>query len=168
MIGFGGYFRTWKTRRRFAKTERDWDRSDRKREIEAECELPPRPLSEDEEKLLRRLLEQSEAAKSFLPQLRGMKATRSCTCGCPSITLFPETDGPFGQGNAEKILSDQTGYTEDGKLVGLMVFQGGGRLFGLEVYSLDGEGGPLEFGLPVPDSPRDFHAGIQLESTTEK
>jgi hypothetical protein len=163
-MGLREFFRALKTRRRFARIEREWNGSERKREIEAECALPPRPLSVEEENLLRWILEHgSEEARSFLPQIEGMKAVRSCTCGCPTIRLVVADGVPLGS-SQNRILCDLVGRTANGELIGLLLFQGGGELLDLEVYSLDGEAGPPEFGFPTIESFRDFRAGDPAQS----
>jgi len=51
------------------------------------------------------------------------------------------------------------GRTQKGELVGVLLFQAGGKLCELEIYSLDGEAN--EFGLPMIDSLIPFDAGDQ-------
>src|SRR5208282_6305615 len=67
-----------------ARKRRDdaWKQSDRGREIAAERHQPSRPLCSEELELLRWVLEQGgERARSFLPQLEGIRAVRWCDCG---------------------------------------------------------------------------------------
>jgi hypothetical protein len=159
-MGIRKFFGVLKTRRSFARIERAWDGSVHKREIESERDLPPRPLTAEEENLLRWILEHgSEEARSFLPQIEGMKAVRSCICGCPTVELKVDEGAPLGDRNAHSPLCDFMGRTAKGELVGVMLFQGGGKLSCLEGYSLDGEAGPPDFGFPTIDSLKEFQTG---------
>ena len=154
---FGKFIGALKTRWRFARAEREWNRSARKKEIKDECDLPPRPLTAEEDQLLRWILEHgSEEARTFLPQIEGIKAVRSCTCGCPTIGRRVAEGVPACNEWADRMLGDLIGRTSKGELVGLMLFQGGGRLSCLEVYSLDGAAGPPEFGFPTIESLQEF------------
>ena len=156
-MGVLKFLRACWTNHRFAQLERNWDRSPRKREIEAECELPPRPLTPEEDLLLRWILEHSlEEAKTFLPQVDGMQAVRSCICGCPTIHLSAVEGAPLGNMQSGRIICDLIGKTAKSELVGLMLFQNGGKLSCLEGYSLDAEIGPPEFGFPVLEGLGEF------------
>jgi hypothetical protein len=112
--------------------------------------LPPRPLSPEEEKLLRWILEHgSENAKSYLPQIEGMRARRSCSCGCASICLVVLNNAPAGTAAKDRIVADLSGRTAQGSSVGVLVFQYDCRLSDLEVYPYGDEG---ESGLPTIES----------------
>jgi hypothetical protein len=111
--------------------------------------------------LLRWLLEStSEETRSYLPQLDGIKAVRSCTCGCPSIRLTVSDTAPLGV-DRSGILCNLTGNTPKGELTGLLLFQAEGKLAELEAYSLDdvimlSDGQEFEF--PTVESLHTFEA----------
>jgi hypothetical protein len=114
-----------------------------------------RPLTEEELELLHWMLEHgSEDLRSFLPQIEGIRATRSCPCGCPSIRLEVADGAALGSDRGERVVGDFEGKTDRGELVGVLIFQSTGKLTDLEVYSMDGqiEGDSQEFGLPTTDS----------------
>jgi hypothetical protein len=120
------------------------------REIEA-----LRPLTQKELELLRWMFEHgSDDLRSFLPQLEGIRAARSCDCGCPSIRLQVTERAPVGRDCGETVIGDFKGKTGRGELVGVLLFQRAGKLTELEVYSMDGliKGDSPEFGLPLLDS----------------
>jgi hypothetical protein len=107
-----------------------------------------RSLTDREILLLRRLFEiGSDDFRSFEPQLEGMRARRSCSCGCPSIELQISEGVPLGVNRGERIVGDFKGESTVGNPLGILIFQVEGNLVELEVYSMDGlaEG---EFGLP--------------------
>jgi hypothetical protein len=109
-----------------------------------------RPLTPDEETLLRWSLEHgSKEAKSYLPQIEGMRAKSSCTCGCPSVALVVSDDAPSAHDAKDRIVVDLLGQTAEGIGVGLLIFQDGGKLSELEVYPWVDEGA---FGLPTVES----------------
>jgi hypothetical protein len=116
-----------------------------------------RLLTQEEEKLLRWTLEHgSDEAKSYLPQIEGMRARSSCSCGCPSIALVVSDDAPVAIAAIERIVADLSGHTADGISVGVLLFQDAGKLSELEVYPYDNEG---EFGLPTIESLSSFEVG---------
>lgn len=159
-MGLTKFFKAYRAKRRFAGKDREWERSRRREELDAERDLPPRPLRTQEHELLSWILEHgSEEAKSFLPQLDGIRAVRSCTCGCPSIRLEVTEGTPLGVTAAGRLVCDLVGRTPTGALVGLILFQNCGKLCELEAYSLDGEVGPPEFGWPTIESLRAFGVG---------
>ncbi|MGA2207276.1 MAG: hypothetical protein ABSG10_11170 [Terracidiphilus sp.] len=105
--------------------------------MESEELTSPRPLTPKELELLNWLLEHGlPEAKTFAPQMEGIRATRWCTCGCPSISLHVEEGVPLGMGS-NSVISDVIGRTPEGKKIGVLLFQKGGKLSILEVYSLD-------------------------------
>lgn len=139
------------------RRKEEWKQSTRGREIDAERELPPRRLTTEEHEFLTLILEnESEDARSFIPQLEEMRAVRWCDCGCPSITLFVAEDAPPGRQMRHRLVCDLLGETAKGELVGVILFQNGGKLSLLEAYSLDGAVGPPEFGWPTVESLRAF------------
>jgi hypothetical protein len=114
-----------------------------------------RSLTEEESTLLRWMFEHgSEDLRSFEPQLDGIRAVASCGCGCPSIRLETAEGAPFGIDRGETVVGDFEGKTVREELVGVLLFQRGGKLKELEVYSMDGQikGDSSEFGLPLIDS----------------
>lgn len=156
-MGVTKFFKAYRAKWRFARKDREWQRSPRREELDAERDLPPRPLATQEHELLSWILYHgSEEAKSFLPQLEGIRAVRSCTCGCPSIQLEVTEGTPLGVTLAGRLVCDFVGRTATGALVGLILFQDCGKLCELEAYSLDGEAGPPEFEWPTIESLRAF------------
>jgi hypothetical protein len=114
-----------------------------------------RPPTAEEFELLRWILEHgSDDLRSFLPQIEGIRATRSCKCGCPSIRLDVAESAPLGLDPGEKVVGDFEGKTLRGELVGALLFQRAGKLTELEVYSMDGQIKEQsgEFSLPIIDS----------------
>ncbi|MGA2742036.1 MAG: hypothetical protein ABSG65_31920 [Bryobacteraceae bacterium] len=111
-----------------------------------------RPLTSDEEQLIRWMLEHGNLeARAFLSQLEQAKATAwRCPCGCASINLsidgLPEPSGGL------HILADFTFGTDD-DLSGVFVFEKRGVLAGLEVYGLASEAPKI---LPLPEALRPF------------
>jgi hypothetical protein len=114
-----------------------------------------RALRSEEFELLRWMLEHGfDDLRSFLPQIDGIRAARSCACGCPSIRLEVAESAPLGSERGERVVGDFSGETARGELVGALLFQSAGKLTELEVYSMDGQikGDSQEFGLPTIDS----------------
>lgn len=94
----------------------------------------PRPLTEDERKLLIWILEHgSERARNYLPQLEGIGAQPSCDCGCTSIKLFPSGKAIPAEVGTDRILCDLVGLTRGGDSILLILFQDDGRLSELEI-----------------------------------
>ena len=119
--------------------------------------LALRPLTQVEERLLRWVLEHnSDEAKSYSPQIEGMRARRSCSCGCPSISLVVSDNAPAVIAAKERIVVDLSGQTTEGSSVGVLLFQDNGKLSELEIYPYDNEG---EFGLPTIESLSPFESG---------
>ncbi len=109
-----------------------------------------RPLTQEEEKLLRWILEHgSDEAKSYLPQLEGMQAESSCTCGCPSISLVVHIDAAEIVGAKDRIVADLSGQAPERVTLGVLLFQDNGRLSELEFYPYDDAG---KFSLPTIES----------------
>jgi len=76
----------------------------------------------------------SEDLRSYLPQLEGMRAAGSCSCGCPSLCLVPVDSAPLGVNRGERVVGEFVGVTVGGDAIGLIVFQDDGRLSELEIY----------------------------------
>ena len=87
--------------------------------------------------------------RSFLPQLEGMMVQSNCTCGCPSLAFAPPPDSTRIDLYRQNVLAQMTGEARDG-LVGLILWQAGGKLTGLEAYDLAGRDHPFE--LPRPET----------------
>jgi hypothetical protein len=121
-----------------------------------------RPLTQEEEVLLRWILEHgSDDAKSYLSQIEGMQAERSCSCGCPSISLVASDDASTAIGAKDRIVADLSGQTAEGISVGVLLFQDDGRLTELEIYPYDTEG---TFGLPTIESLAPFEVRNPISS----
>ncbi len=82
-------------------------------------------------------------SEQFLEQLDSLVVVWKCSCGCPTVNFA--RDGYPALHEAEHILADYLA-TVDGEDVGVILFQRGGRLSSLEVYSQAGTDKP--FGLP--------------------
>jgi len=119
--------------------------------------LTLRPLTQEEEKFLRWILEHAtDEAKSYLPQIEGMQAKHSCSCGCPSIFLVVKEDAPVGVPAKDRIVADLSGQSPEGVTVGILLFQDDGKLTELELYPYDDAG---EFGLATIESLNPFEYG---------
>ena len=97
-----------------------------------------RPLTAQEASLVGWLLEHgSPDAAAFLPQLFEARVVSRCHCGCASIDFAIGAEvAPVATG--VQVLSDYEWVEADGSLFGVFVFARGGRLAGLEVWSVDG------------------------------
>ena len=98
-----------------------------------------RPLSQEEADLVKWLLEHgwNKTAANFIPQIERLRVVSRCGCGCRSIDFSVDNIEPDYSVGLET-LSDYY-WGEGGKdLCGIFVFQRGGRLAGLELYSVDG------------------------------
>ena len=83
-----------------------------------------RPLTDEELAFFRRLFDVGhDDLRSFEPQLKVMRARRSCSCGCPSIKLEVPEGTTLGQDRTERIVGDFAGETSAGNPVGVLVFQ---------------------------------------------
>ncbi len=94
-----------------------------------------RPLSDEERKLLRWLLDHGTTAldESYKSQVADLWVSSTCTCGCPTIDFtVGDRERPTG---APTILADAAGITPEGVEVGVILFASGGFISGLEVYS---------------------------------
>ncbi|SDF67212.1 hypothetical protein [Terriglobus roseus] len=116
-----------------------------------------RPITPQEKALLTAMLHSSgPEALAFLPQLEDMMVKHSeCTCGCPSLEFAPPPDETRTAYRYSNIVADMYGYANDVPpetnhgMMGLILWQAGGKLTGLEAYDLAGrpEGKPY----PLPD-----------------
>jgi hypothetical protein len=103
-----------------------------------------RPITVKERALIEWLLRHgNRASEQFLEQLDSLVVVWKCSCGCPTVDFARE--GKSAPHEAEHILADYLA-TVDGEEVGIILFQRGGRLSSLEVYSQAGTNKP--FGLP--------------------
>jgi hypothetical protein len=114
-----------------------------------------RPISDEERAIAEWLLLNSKpSAVAFLPQLKGIRVTGQCSCGCPTVDLrvaegilpAPLQDNPLGDALGEV----------NGNMVGVMLLGSGGYLACLEVYDLSDITHP--YGLPDLKSLRPFEA----------
>jgi hypothetical protein len=132
-----------------------WKVNERGRQVAAEKDQAPRPLTAEELEVLRWVLEHGgKAAQLFLPQLEGIRAVRWCDCGCPSIRLTIPPDGPKVDGKLGNIVCDFIGTTREDEKAGVLLFQRDGRLDLMEIYPLDAGlyGDTPEYGLPTLES----------------
>jgi hypothetical protein len=122
------------------------------------------PINEDADRSTYRPIESQEKAviaamlcqngpreQEFLPQLEGLMVQRRCTCGCPSLSFAPPPDGTRIDLYRQSIVADVTGESVDG-LVGLILWQAGGKLTGLEAYDLAGREPSTSYQLPKPET----------------
>lgn len=97
-----------------------------------------RDLTPEEASLLVWMLEHagSQGAK-YLSQVKSARVWSRCGCGCASINLEIGGNRPsIGQGM--KIIADFDYRTDEGYQCGAFVFENGGLLTGMEVWSQDG------------------------------
>lgn len=83
----------------------------------------------------------------FIEQVEALTVIWNCSCGCPTINF--DVSSRSTEAEREVILADYLA-TVDGKDVGIILFQRGGRLSSLEVYSQAGNSEP--FGLPAVET----------------
>jgi len=103
-----------------------------------------RPITVKERALIEWLLRHGNpGSEQFLEQLDSLVVVWKCSCGCPTVNFARE--GKSAPHEAEHILGDYLA-TVNGEDVGIILFQRGGRLSSLEVYSQAGTDKP--FGLP--------------------
>ena len=101
-----------------------------------------RSATDHERAVVRWLLEQTDPKyASLADQIDNLQVVSKCNCGCPSVD-FEELAPGVGPSH---LISDQLGIV-DGEVVGVMLFERGGHLSMLEVYSFAGADNP--FGLP--------------------
>jgi len=103
-----------------------------------------RPITAKERALIDWLLRHGNpGSQQFLEQVDSLVVVWKCSCGCPTVN-FAAKGKPVPQ-EAEHILADYLAAV-DGEDVGIILFQRGGRLSSLEVYSQAGT--DKSFGLP--------------------
>ena len=120
-----------------------------------------RPLEEKERAVIVAMLCQcGPKEQEFLPQLDGLMVQRGCTCGCPSLSFAPPPDGTRIDLYRQNIVADMTGKAADG-LVGLLLWQAGGKLTGLEAYDLAGRQDATPYQLPRPETVASFNRAEQ-------
>jgi hypothetical protein len=103
-----------------------------------------RPITVKERALIDWLLRHGNpGSDQFLKQLDSLVVVWKCSCGCPTVDFARE--GELASHEAEHILADYLA-TVDGEDVGIILFQRGGHLSSLEVYSQAGT--DKLFGLP--------------------
>ena len=97
-----------------------------------------RVLTIAEAALVRWLLEHGiPQAADYLPQLDRVRVVSRCYCGCASVNFaINDVVPPFG--DSISILADYEWQAVGGELFGVFVFERGGLLAGLEVWSQDG------------------------------
>ncbi len=110
-----------------------------------------RAMATDERALIEWLLRRSGSSEHIFQQLDALTVVSKCTCGCPTV-YFSVGGEPFSK-EPEHILADYLA-TVDGKDVGVVLFDRGGRLSSLEVYSMAGSDEP--FGLPEIETIRSY------------
>lgn len=120
-----------------------------------------RPLAEHERNVIAAMLRRSgPREQEFLPQLDGLMVQRGCTCGCPSLSFAPPPEGTRIDLHRQNIVVDMTGESVDG-LVGLILWQAGGKLTGLEAYDLAGRQDATQYHLPKPETIASFQSTEQ-------
>ncbi len=95
-----------------------------------------RPLTDAERHLARWMLERgTPAAAAFLPQLDAAEVTPwRCDCGCASINFDVRGLSPPTGSGIRVLAGFEFGTVDD--LSGIMIYERGGVLGGIEVYSL--------------------------------
>ena len=107
--------------------------------------MPPagRPLTPHEARVVAWLLAHGEpAAAQHANELADLRVVGSCPCGCASVDFTSTTDGSM------TIVADFGLEGPEGPRGGVFLFARGGRLAGLEVWSV---GAPIA-ALPEPES----------------
>jgi len=99
-----------------------------------------RPLTVRENTLTRWLLEHGiPEAADYLQQLERARVASRCYCGCASINFAISGVVP-PPGDGITILADYEWQAPGGEMFGVFVFERGGLLAGMEVWSQDGLG----------------------------
>ena len=80
----------------------------------------------------------------------------NCTCGCPTVSLGVSPEH-VSASYPRRLVVDLTGGTPD-FLVGVVLFQAGGKLAELEVYAFADITGPSS--LPLVETLHSFETGI--------
>jgi hypothetical protein len=102
--------------------------------------LEARPLTHDEQQLVKWMLEHgSDEAALLLPQLELARATSwRCPCGCASFNIVLEGQESPAETNKMNVVADFV-FGPDDQPNGIFLFEKGGLLAGLEVYGLAGD-----------------------------
>lgn len=108
-----------------------------------------RSLTLEERTLIEWLLRHGEpGASEFLPQLETAHVYLGCSCGCPTINIEVPDSIPAAHSRSNTLADF---VADDGENpVGVILFQAGGRLSGLEIYAFGDP--PIPFGLPDPST----------------
>ena len=104
----------------------------------AEMGLEPlnRSIAPREAILIRWLVEHGEpGCETLVDQVENLKVISKCNCGCPTV-YFALPGNPISR-KGERIVSDYLA-TMDGDLFGAILFEAGGQISSLEVYSCAG------------------------------
>src|SRR5262245_43902927 len=114
--------------------------SSRRFKMDKKAEIPEdRPLTNGESGLIRWLLQNGvPEASAYLPQLDLARVVSRCYCGCASINFA--INGVVPPVGNTVILADYEWQATAGEMFGVFVFERGGLLAGLEVWSQDGRG----------------------------
>jgi hypothetical protein len=103
-----------------------------------------RAITSEEDGLIRWLLDHSDIDPGpFKSQLSDITVASKCNCGCPTIDFAYKGEPVTRKG--EHLIADYLATVKDQE-VGVMLFETGGYLSSLEVYSCAGADKP--FGLP--------------------
>ena len=101
-----------------------------------------RPITAEEHTLIEWLLRHGTPdSEKFLRQVSSLIVVSKCQCGCPTVNFLQEGE-PVAHA-PEHILADYLA-TVNGEDVGVILFQRGGRLSSLEVYSRAGTDKPFD------------------------
>lgn len=92
------------------------------------------------------LLHGVPGASEFLPQLEAAHVHWGCSCGCPTINIEVPASIPAAHARSNTLADFVADVGENP--VGVILFQAGGRLSGLEIYAFGDP--PIPFGLPHP------------------
>lgn len=104
-----------------------------------------RAITTEERVLIEWLLQHGKpGSQEFLEQVQSLRVVAKCLCGCPTVNFAEQ--GERVAHEREHILADYLA-TVNGEDFGVMLFQRGGRLSSLEVYSQAGT--EKSFGLPA-------------------
>jgi hypothetical protein len=98
--------------------------------------IHPRPLSADEERVLRHLLGAWPGGEPYLQQLEHVRVTGRCHCGC--VTVHMDDERGSKRHEPEQVLPVEGGLSfETGDAIGgVLIFTRNGRLSALEAYSI--------------------------------